>query len=91
MFHTILGAAITLGFGRRFAFVLYFGLGFGLHFAMHMQVLHEMRHNDEVLGVVGLPIIIRHDDKVLGVGGLPLVGKHSTKSKLGCRWSRARG
>ena len=50
-----------------------------------------MRHNDEVLGVVGLPLVGRHDDEVIDVGGLPLVGKHSTKSKLGCRWSRARG
>ena len=32
----ILGAALTLGFGLRFAFVLYFGLGFGLRFAMHI-------------------------------------------------------
>ena len=54
-----------------------------------LLVLHEMRHNDEVLGVVGLPIVGSHDDEVLGVGGLPLVGNHSTKSKLGCRWSRA--
>ena len=32
----MLGAACTLGFGRRFAFFLCFGIGFGLRFAMHI-------------------------------------------------------
>ena len=36
------------------------------------------RHNDEVLGVVGLLVLheMRHNDEVLGVVGLPIIGSH---------------
>ena len=102
----ILGAALTLGFGIRFAFGLYFGLGFGLRFAMHilsmLAIIILLRLQRFALGFAlgvalgfALGLCFRSAAPALGVGGVDsfywLPGQSATSRALRVTWPVAGG